>query len=177
MKNTLFIILALIAGTLTPIVFLGCSRQLSCEEQGMHEISWFIKNWNNEVSNFTMGTWTLPIWQEPEYGNEQSFSHSLDGPSLYLILNSKGRCLTSIEVKAKRDVSIGMASLVSWVKLFKVLASDLSNDERKHALDKLGINKPTLQGGGEVTVASYRFTFSETLDGNILHAEPLKRNK
>jgi hypothetical protein len=154
-----------------PFFIVSCTKQLTCEERGLLQTQVFIERWNKETEKLTTGSWTLPLWQVPKYGEAETFGHSLDGPNLFIKLNVIDSCLSSVDVRAKRDMNIGMASLVSWVKLLKVLVPSVTNQERINFLNNvLGVDKPNLKAGGSGKLGDFEFSFSESIEGNVLHA-------
>lgn len=156
---------------LLTFLIVSCTKELTCEDRGMLRTEVFIGSWNKETEKLTIGSWTLPSWQEPKYGKNSILRHALDGPNLFIELHVIGSCLSSVDVKAKRDMNIGMASIVSWLKLLKVLVPSATNQERNDFLiNELGVGNPSMQARGTGKLGNYEFSFSESTEGNVLHA-------
>ena len=152
----------------------GCDNTPDCDLQGKPETEWFVQQWNEEVSGIRVDTWEIPTFQTPTGHKKQSNFHSLVGPNLYIVLNAEGPCLESIDVRAKRDMDISMASLVAWAKLLKIFGPHLSPQETKRIIDEeLRLTQEGLQVNNTAIVGRYKFTFTENLSGNTMRVEPL----
>ena len=121
-----------------------------------------IAHWNTKVAHLTVGTWRLE-----KYNDSGFIRQTLDGPSLLLRATvDKSRCVTRIDIEARRADVEPYASIDAWLFLIDVTNPQLPTSGRHTIFKKLGLFDPSIPDNDTYTVNKVRYSFVENIESN-----------
>lgn len=117
------------------------------------EAASFVKRWNKAIKKLSVGNWVLP-----KYAGAGPIVQTIDDTNLLLRATIEKGCIVSLKLRSRTSDGDGLAALVGWLTLIKVMSPGIDGDAKSKILSDLGIKPPTRNGGTSVyNEVSYSF--------------------